>query len=174
LKDFELKLVSELMKNSRRSDRELAKVIGVSQPTVSRIMKKLEKEGVVKEYTVIPDFSKLGFSMMSITFARLKEPISEQELKEVRKQVRQTYQTEPIPTILAMSGMGLDADRVIVAFHEDYSAYAEHLKKLKQHPLVRAEDFESFLIDLEYRSQYLPLTFSELAAYVTYTKLQKK
>ena len=36
LKDVELKLFSELMKNSRRSDRELAKVIGVSQPTVTR------------------------------------------------------------------------------------------------------------------------------------------
>lgn len=30
MKDVELRLVSELMKNSRRSDRELAKTLGVS------------------------------------------------------------------------------------------------------------------------------------------------
>jgi DNA-binding Lrp family transcriptional regulator len=36
MKDIELKLISELMLDSRRSDRELAKVLGVSQPTVSR------------------------------------------------------------------------------------------------------------------------------------------
>ena len=44
LKDVELRLVSELMKNSRRSDRELGKAIHVSQPTVSRTIKKLEKK----------------------------------------------------------------------------------------------------------------------------------
>jgi hypothetical protein len=44
MKNIELKLISELMKNSRRSDRELAKAIGVSQPTVSRLIKKLENQ----------------------------------------------------------------------------------------------------------------------------------
>jgi DNA-binding Lrp family transcriptional regulator len=34
MKDIELRLISELMKNSRRSDRELAKAIGISQPTI--------------------------------------------------------------------------------------------------------------------------------------------
>jgi DNA-binding Lrp family transcriptional regulator len=43
VKDVELKLVSELMKNSRRSDREMARVLGLSQPTVGRMIKKLEK-----------------------------------------------------------------------------------------------------------------------------------
>jgi len=47
LKDVELKFISELMKNSRRSDRELARVLGLSQPTVGRMMKKLEKEGII-------------------------------------------------------------------------------------------------------------------------------
>ena len=48
MKDVELKLISELMKNSRRSDRELAKTLGVSQPTVSRTLKRLETEGTLK------------------------------------------------------------------------------------------------------------------------------
>ena len=60
MKEIELKLISELMKNSRRSDRDLAKAIGTSQPTVSRMIGKLEKEGIIKEYTMIPDFGKLG------------------------------------------------------------------------------------------------------------------
>jgi DNA-binding Lrp family transcriptional regulator len=44
MKDVELKLISELLKDSHRSDRELAKAVGVSQPTVSRLISKLRKE----------------------------------------------------------------------------------------------------------------------------------
>jgi DNA-binding Lrp family transcriptional regulator len=36
MREIELKVLSELMKNSRVSDRELAKKIGSSQPTVTR------------------------------------------------------------------------------------------------------------------------------------------
>jgi DNA-binding Lrp family transcriptional regulator len=173
LKEVEWKLVCELMKNSRRSDRELAKVLGVSQPTVSRTMKKLEKEGVIKEYTMIPDFAKLGFGIMSIEFAKLQEPIPEEKLKEVRKQVRQTLWKDPMSMIVGMSGMGLNADKVAVAFHENYSTYAEYLKKIKQHPSVLVGHVDSFLIDLNDRSQYLSLTLSNLADYITYKKRQE-
>jgi len=55
VKDVELKLVSELIKNSRRSDRELARVLGLSQPTVGRMIKKLEKR---RNYTRVYDDSR--------------------------------------------------------------------------------------------------------------------
>ena len=54
LKELERKLLSELIKNSHRSDRELAKAIGSSQPTTTRLRNKLEKEGYIREYTIIP------------------------------------------------------------------------------------------------------------------------
>ncbi len=73
MKNVGRKLISELMKNSRRSDRELAQAIGVSQPTVSRTIKKLEKEGYIREYTMIPDFHKLGYEIAVLTFVRLKK-----------------------------------------------------------------------------------------------------
>jgi len=67
LKGKMLKLISELIKNSRRSDREIAKTIGVSQPTVSRLIKKLEKERLL-DYTSTPDLRKLGFEILAFTF----------------------------------------------------------------------------------------------------------
>jgi len=42
------KILHELIKNSSRSDHEIAKVIGVSQPTVTRLRNQLEKEGTVR------------------------------------------------------------------------------------------------------------------------------
>ena len=62
MKEIKWKLLSELMKNSHRSDKELARVIGCSQPTVTRTRRRLEKEGCIREYTVIPDFHKLDTS----------------------------------------------------------------------------------------------------------------
>ena len=53
LKDIDFKILFELMKNSKTSDRKLAKKIGVSQPTVTRRRARLQKE-VIEGYTTIP------------------------------------------------------------------------------------------------------------------------
>jgi Mn-dependent DtxR family transcriptional regulator len=52
LKEFELEVISELVRNCRRSDGELARALHVSQPTVTRTRTKLEKQGLI-EYTIL-------------------------------------------------------------------------------------------------------------------------
>ena len=71
LKDIELKMLSELIKNCKRSDRELARAIGISQPTATRIRSKLEKEGYIRQYTTIPDLNKIGYTVASLNFVKL-------------------------------------------------------------------------------------------------------
>ncbi|MBE0513125.1 winged helix-turn-helix transcriptional regulator, partial [Candidatus Bathyarchaeota archaeon] len=61
-------LLYELMKNSKRSDRELAKVVKVSQPTITRMRKNLEKMEYIREYTIVPAVEKLGFELTALTF----------------------------------------------------------------------------------------------------------
>ena len=56
------------MKNSRRSDRELAKATGSSQPTTTRLRTKLEKESYIREYMMIPNFSKIGYDIMALSY----------------------------------------------------------------------------------------------------------
>ena len=53
LKSLDYRLLSELIRDSRRSDRELAKVLHVSQPTVTRRRALVEKE-LIDGYTAIP------------------------------------------------------------------------------------------------------------------------
>jgi DNA-binding Lrp family transcriptional regulator len=89
LKDVELRLISELMKNCHRSDRELARALGISQPTVTRIRNRLEKEGVVREYAMIPDFRRLGYNLMGVTFFKLAEPLSKEREKDFLKYLRE-------------------------------------------------------------------------------------
>ena len=40
------KLLIELLRNSKESDRKLAKKLGVSQPTITRVRGKIERDGL--------------------------------------------------------------------------------------------------------------------------------
>jgi DNA-binding Lrp family transcriptional regulator len=169
LKDLDLRLVVELMKNSRRSDRELAKALGVSQPTVSRSIGRLQKEGVIKEYTVVPDFRKLGFNLMAIVMFRLKA-ISPDELQELHRAAYELDNEERRPYLLVMDGIGLGKQLVVISFHKDYGDYCTYMKDMKEaasskmKAYTNTEDIEGFLIDLNYMGHYQPLTFSRMAA----------
>jgi DNA-binding Lrp family transcriptional regulator len=169
MKDLDVQLVAELMKNSRRSDRELAKALGVSQPTVSRLISRLEKEGVIKEYTVIPDFRKLGFNLMAIIMFKL-EAISPSELQELHRAARELDNEERRPYLLVMDGIGLGKQLVVISFHKDYADYSIYMKDMKEaasskmKAYTNTEDIEGFLIDLNYNGHYQPITFSRIAA----------
>jgi DNA-binding Lrp family transcriptional regulator len=162
VKDIELRLISELMKNSRRSDRELAKATGVSQPTVSRTIMRLEKEGVVKEYTMIPDFSKIGFTIMAVTFVNFSGQPSDEKVEELKSIAREFQRKSTFPTAMIMSGMGLGFDRIIVSFHEDYSSYSRFLTLSRQLSTQGIASVENFVINLCDKAHYQPLTMATL------------
>lgn len=63
------KILFELIKDSKISDRKLAKKIGLSQPTVTRRRARLDKEGLI-DYTGIPNLVKLGFEIVAFQFMR--------------------------------------------------------------------------------------------------------
>jgi DNA-binding Lrp family transcriptional regulator len=170
LRDAELKLVIELLNDSHRSDRELAKAVGVSQPTISRIKEKLEKQGTIREYTIIPDFSQLGFELMSITFTKMKGPLSTEILNDMKKRARNAIREHPSALILGNTGVGYNADYVTIAFHRNYSEYAGFMKDIREFPNVNIDETKSFLIDLNEEDQMLPLSFRHLAGRLAKTK----
>jgi DNA-binding Lrp family transcriptional regulator len=170
LRDVELRLIAELTKNSRRSDRELAKRLHISQPTVTRNRTKLEKEGAIREYTIIPDFARLGYQMASITFARLKEPTSQKTIDEVMRHAGEMEKKNPSPTIVSMRGIGCSADYVSVAFHKNYSEYAQYMQYIRQFPQVKVDEIKSFVIDLLDEGHFRYLTLSVFADYLLRTK----
>ena len=166
MKDSELKLISELMKSSRRSDREIGKAVGVSQPTVSKTITKLEKGGNIKEYTMIPDFRKLGFEIMAITFSTFLHEPTRQELGALRRVARELEKENPRAVLMAANGMGLGFNRVFISFHENYSSYLKTISLIKQVPNVDTSHVESFVVSLADEKHYQPLTFSVIAKYL--------
>jgi DNA-binding Lrp family transcriptional regulator len=72
LKDIDFKILFGLMKNSKTSDRQLAKKIGVSQPTVTRRRARLEKE-LINGYTAVPKWEKLDMRYLPSHLSKLWE-----------------------------------------------------------------------------------------------------
>ena len=174
LKNLEVRLIAELMKNSRRSDRELAKVLHVSQPTVSRTVSKLVKEGCIKEFTIIPDFKKIGFQIMSIILSNVKEKITPEAIEESRRKIRREEKENPNALLFGYSGMGLNSSRASILLNKDYSEYSAFIKHAKEHPLVDIEGMQSFVIDLCDESHYLSLTLSQVARYLEKNVAEKR
>ncbi|RLE74421.1 MAG: AsnC family transcriptional regulator [Thermoprotei archaeon] len=59
-------ILRELAHNSRQSLRKIARKLGVSVNTVSSRIKELEKKGIIKKYTIVIDYEKLGFDLTAI------------------------------------------------------------------------------------------------------------
>jgi len=166
IKNVELELISELMKNSRRSDRDLAKAIGVSQPTVSRMIKKLENEGIIKEYTMIPDFHKLGYEILALTFLSLKKEPSPEEIEKARGTIQEHSEKSLSEIVMFERGIGLRYHGVMVSFHKDYSSYMKFRERVAQFDFLELSGIESFLINLVDENRCLPLTFASLAKHL--------
>jgi DNA-binding Lrp family transcriptional regulator len=137
-----LKLVSELFRNSRKSDREMARKLGVSQPTVSRMRGKLENEGIIKEYTIIPDFAKLGFELVAISFvkARIRTDYIERAQKWVKN----------YPNIVLMGkAEGFGRNSVIISLHKSYTDYSRFVSETQMHWAEDIETYDTILIALK-------------------------
>ena len=85
LKPIDHKLLFELMKDSHRSDRQIAKALEVSQPTVTRRRAMLE-ESYIDGYTVLPKFGQIGFEIAALTFMKNKPECKKGDEKEKTSQ----------------------------------------------------------------------------------------
>jgi len=163
LKDTELKILAELLKNSKKSDRELAKIIGVSQPTVTRTRARLEKEGYINEYTILPNFAKIGFNIMALTFVKMKKQPTEEDTDKLKKYAADFFKKHCFAIVLAREEMGLGFDNVTISFHKDYDAYLNYLRAVRATPYADMIDFDNFMISLSAKEPFISLTHSLLA-----------
>lgn len=149
------KLLFEMIKNSKRSDRDLAKILGVSQPTVTRLRRVLEKEAV-EQYTVIPNFSYLGFDIIALTFMRSKElvePLWDKGRSWASKQ----------PNVLFLStGQGMDADALMVSVHKDYAGFVKFYQTFRNDWGEYLQNFSIFLMSIKGSVQMKKFSFNYL------------
>jgi DNA-binding Lrp family transcriptional regulator len=143
-KELSGQLLRELLKNSKRSDRELAKILKVSQPTITRARQKLEKDGMIEDYTIIPNFEKMGFEIFALTFVKMRPGIrSPETVAEVKK-----YATKFPNAIFVAQGEGLGMTGVIISFHKNYTEYHNKLSMLRLDWKDFTDDLQSFIVPI--------------------------
>jgi DNA-binding Lrp family transcriptional regulator len=136
-----MKLLMELLKDSKRSDRDISKVLGVSQPTISRTRQRLTDEGVIQEFTVIPDFVKMGFQIMAISSFKYKVANDIDGLAKLMMAK---------PNIIFSSlGDGMGKNGTIISFHRSYPEFSQFVSNLRTEGNGMIDDLDSMLVSLE-------------------------
>ena len=126
LDDIDRKLIGELLKNSKRSYRELARAIGVSAATVINRVQRLESSGVIKDYSTRLDHERLGYELTVIT----EIIVSKGKLLETDAEIAK------IPNVCAVYDITGQTDAMVVAKFMSRSSLSEFTKKLLSMPYV--------------------------------------
>jgi DNA-binding Lrp family transcriptional regulator len=148
LKPLDYQLLFELMKDSHRSDRQLAKALGISQPTVTRRRAMLE-DSTIDGYTVIPKFGQIGFEIAAFTFMKTKlNHVKGNERDAALSKMKEWYLKQP-NVIAVLDGQGMGWDAVCVSLHESYTGYAEFLRMQQSELSDLIFETQSFQADLK-------------------------
>lgn len=164
MKETEIRVLAELLKNSKKSDRDIAKVLGLSQPTVTRTRAKLEREKVIQEYSILPDLTKLGFEFMAITTTSFKVPRTE----KFRERAQVWMKKHP-NVLLSSRVQGMGKDCLIISLHRDFTDYENFMVTLKSAWANSVKDSESMLISIK-GYQAKPFSFKYLSEMLNTSK----
>lgn len=153
-----LQLLFELIKNARKSDREIAKTLKISQPTVTRKRGLLDKEGYIREYTVIPNLEKVGYSIIAVTFLAFTE-----SKPELTQRAREWCKNQP-SILFSSGGEGFGMHSIIVSAHKNYASFSKLMTELREDWQPNLKNTESFLMSVN-RDEllYKPFSFKYLA-----------
>ncbi|UCH32404.1 MAG: hypothetical protein JSV05_03225, partial [Candidatus Bathyarchaeota archaeon] len=102
---------------------------------------KLEQEGLIRSYSIFPDWRKLGFEIMAFTFVKMNpEVISGKLIEKVGEYVNK------FPNAIFVSpGEGMGLTGLIIALHKDYRHYAQQLGIFRSDWGKYLEDIQSFI-----------------------------
>jgi DNA-binding Lrp family transcriptional regulator len=140
----------------------LSKVLKVSQPTITRRRKILEKE-VIEKYTLVPRFDKIGFEIIAFTFVKsaFKEATLEQKKTAALK--GKEWVAKKRYVVFALSGQGLGWDGLAVSFHKSYADYVSFINQMRTEASDLITECQSFLGVIGPKAIVKPLDLTCLA-----------
>ncbi|MCF8884803.1 MAG: Lrp/AsnC family transcriptional regulator [Nitrososphaerota archaeon] len=120
LDDLDYKILEELSRDCRVSFRKISEKLGVSVSTVISRVEVLEKNGIIKGYTVLIDPSKIGYSLTAVIHVRIRHG----KLLEVQRSIASN------PNVFAVYDVTGESDSIVIARFRDREELSKFIKNL--------------------------------------------
>jgi DNA-binding Lrp family transcriptional regulator len=126
LDEMDLAILGELIEDARRSYREIAKRLNISVGTVAARVKRMEALGVIKGYSAMVDYEKLGYELTVVT----EVTVSKGRLLEVQREI------SLIPNTISVYDVTGTVDSIVVSKFRNRQEVSNFTKKLLSIPYV--------------------------------------
>ncbi|MFH1256744.1 MAG: Lrp/AsnC family transcriptional regulator [Candidatus Diapherotrites archaeon] len=128
-------ILNILLENSRLSFRQIAKKAGCSVATVLNHVKRLEKDGAIKGYSALLDYTSLGYEFEALIEMR----VSKGKLFEVEKKIASN------PNVCAVFDVTGHFDAVVLARFKSRKGLDAFLKKIQALDFVERTETKMIL-----------------------------
>jgi len=126
------KVLTEYLKDSRQSFREVARKIGISSGTVASRIKEMEENGIINKYSTMLNYEKLGYELTAVTEVTVSEGMMIEVGNEVAK----------IPYTIGVYNVTGDSDLLIIAKFRSRADLSKFTKTvLKMNHVVRTKTY---------------------------------
>ncbi|HLC79791.1 MAG TPA: Lrp/AsnC family transcriptional regulator [archaeon] len=110
-------IINQLISNSRQTVGQLGKKIGMPPTTIHNRIKKLEHEGIIRNYTADIDYKKLGRPVMAFVGITVNYNVEGKKIKQ-QEIARQIKKLEGVREVTILTG-GLDIIVKVMAIDID-------------------------------------------------------
>jgi len=127
LDEIDLRIIEQLLKDGRKSYREIARELGLSATTVHNRVKRLQAEGVIKGFAPIMDHSRLGFDLTALILLQAEGA----HLVEVEEEVAKLKEACAVYDVTG------EFDVAVVARFKSREALNRFIKRILKMPFVK-------------------------------------
>jgi len=151
--DIDRRIVALLAQDSRKSIRDLARELGLAPSTVHARLRRLVAEGVIRRFTVLPDYEALGYGVTALILLQVEGG----KIIDIGEYIARD------PHVIMVYDITGDYDLAVVAKFRSVSDLDRFLKSINRLPYVKRsvtsmslrvlkEDFVSPLVHIEART----------------------
>ncbi len=144
--DLDLKIINRLLEDGRASLRSIAEELGVSVTTVSNHIKAMEKDGIIKGFKPVLDYSELGYTVTCVLMIKA-------EGEGVRELTEKLVDKEYFTNVYEVTG---DFDFIATGKFKDTETMNRAIKDLLNDPNVRETNTNVVLSTVKEESEITP------------------